>query len=113
VYEGHLRIMDLKNRPGVYHFTVPISNIQKMYVTFNSTILQIQYLREHFGNVDIEVDGGVNRSTIQQCAEVRLEDFNKWAEIHSIIPSLHTCTSFFDFSDTILMTSRNSTYLLR
>ena len=84
-----------------------------MYVTFNSTILQIQYLREHFGNVDIEVDGGVNRSTIQQCAEVRLEDFNKWAEIHSIIPSLHTCTSFFDFSDTILMTSRNSTYLLR
>lgn len=32
--------------------------------------LQIQYLREHFGQIDIEVDGGVGPSTIQQCADV-------------------------------------------
>ncbi|XP_045207529.1 ribulose-phosphate 3-epimerase-like [Mercenaria mercenaria] len=30
---------------------------------------KIQYLREHFGTIDIEVDGGVGPSTIQQCAD--------------------------------------------
>lgn len=30
---------------------------------------KILYLREHFGTIDIEVDGGVGPSTIQQCAD--------------------------------------------
>ncbi|KAL4229542.1 hypothetical protein ACF0H5_012581 [Mactra antiquata] len=30
---------------------------------------KIQYLREHFGHIDIEVDGGVGPATIQQCAD--------------------------------------------
>lgn len=30
---------------------------------------KILYLREHFSNIDIEVDGGVGPSTIQQCAD--------------------------------------------
>ncbi|KAH3700390.1 hypothetical protein DPMN_075366 [Dreissena polymorpha] len=30
---------------------------------------KIAYLREHFGQIDIEVDGGVGPATIQQCAD--------------------------------------------
>ena len=37
---------------------------------FFSTTFQVQFLREHFSGVDIEVDGGVGPSTIQACAEV-------------------------------------------
>ena len=39
-------------------------------VVYFSEKFQVQFLREHFGDVDIEVDGGVGPSTIQACAEV-------------------------------------------
>lgn len=31
---------------------------------------KVQWLREHYPNLDIEVDGGVGLSTISACAEV-------------------------------------------
>jgi hypothetical protein len=36
-------------------------------------VLQIAYLRERWNDLDIGVDGGVSSSTIQQCAEVRIQ----------------------------------------
>ena len=36
---------------------------------------QVQFLREKYKNLDIEVDGGVGPKTIQQCADVCLSNF--------------------------------------
>lgn len=35
-------------------------------------MFQVQFLRDRYRNLDIEVDGGVGPSTIQQCADVSI-----------------------------------------
>ena len=55
-------------RPGFRGFHAEDSPVS----TTPTCIFQVQFLREKYKNLDIEVDGGVGPKTIQQCADVGL-----------------------------------------
>ena len=50
----------------VYDFAV---NVGVILIDFLCIPIQVQYLRQKYRDLDIEVDGGVGPATIQACAE--------------------------------------------
>ena len=59
-------------------------NKHKKWILF--VCCQVLFIRENFGDVDIEVDGGVGPSTIKDCAEVSIEYLDiEGADVHYIL----------------------------